>query len=345
MNLKTLCETNAPSGKTEPLINLIDTIIENSKVKLERRIDKMGNLILTKKGSLPSVTLNAALDESSLFITHIDEKGLVHFENLGFDDMALAGKQVVVGEKEISGVIGYPAIHLHTKLGIREKAIKAGDLSIDVGARKKEELSLSLGDFALFNTSFTELGRFYSAKALDTRLPLAIALEILTQGKIKNEINLVCTSVSKSYPWGASSIAHQVKSDYSIVLQSANVADFPCEVSIANSPFQPISNLKLEGGALLNVMDNSYISDTQLFSHFIQIAEKEKIVFQVNEVVNSKSEAGSYQTTGNGQKVISLGLPIRYMGSPCQVASEKDMQLLKLLLEKAISKLPKRGTL
>jgi len=53
-------------------------------------------------------------------------------------DRVLLGKRVLIGEKEIRGVIGAKAIHLQ-EVDERKKSIKSTELYIDIGAKDMEE--------------------------------------------------------------------------------------------------------------------------------------------------------------------------------------------------------------
>ncbi|MGD2050208.1 MAG: M42 family peptidase, partial [Chloroflexota bacterium] len=106
--LKQLTQANGVSSDEKEIRVLIRDLIE--EVADEWRVDSLGNLIVTKKGTGQSdlrVLVDAHMDEVGLMITGFDRDGTCKFMTVGgIDDRALLGKVVRVGTKKLTGVIG-----------------------------------------------------------------------------------------------------------------------------------------------------------------------------------------------------------------------------------------------
>ena len=63
----------------------------------EVRVDKLGNLIATKKGVKPSIMIDAHADEIGLMVKHMDEKGFIRFLRIGgWFDQTLLNQRVII---------------------------------------------------------------------------------------------------------------------------------------------------------------------------------------------------------------------------------------------------------
>jgi len=81
----------------------------------EVRVDKLGNLIATKKGDRPSIMIDAHADEIGLMVKQIDEKGFIRFIRIGgWFDQTLLNQRVIVHTSSgpVVGVIGSKPPHV-----------------------------------------------------------------------------------------------------------------------------------------------------------------------------------------------------------------------------------------
>ncbi|CAG0947864.1 partial Putative aminopeptidase YsdC, partial [Anaerolineae bacterium] len=186
MLLEKLSNARGVSGnETEVREILIEAIKDRVA---EYRVDSLGNLIALKKakaarGRAPlRVMLAAHMDEVGLMIVHHDSNGHLRFAKVGgIDDRVLLSKVVLIGKDKIPGVIGVKPIHL-LKAKEREQVLDADSLTIDIGAKSKEEAqsAVKVGDYASFATEFGELGDgLVKGKSLDDRAGCAALVEIL----------------------------------------------------------------------------------------------------------------------------------------------------------------------
>lgn len=87
------------------------------------------------------VVIEAHSDEISWYVNYISEKGLISvIRNGGSDHMIAPSKWVNIHTKKgiVKGVFGWPAIH--TRMAGKEETPKLENITIDVGAAKKEEV-------------------------------------------------------------------------------------------------------------------------------------------------------------------------------------------------------------
>ncbi|MEI8003098.1 MAG: M42 family peptidase, partial [Methanothrix sp.] len=99
----------------------------------EIRLDKLGNLIATKKGDQPSVMIEAHADEIGLMAKYVDEKGFLRFIRIGgWFDQTLLNQRVIIHTRSgpIIGVIGCKPPHRMTDED-KKKVVKANDMFID----------------------------------------------------------------------------------------------------------------------------------------------------------------------------------------------------------------------
>jgi len=138
------------------------------------RVDMPGNLIVTKKGTTPSIMLAAHIDEIGLAVKNIDENGFLKFVKVGgWFDQTLLNQRVIVHSKDpCFGVIGSKPPHV-MKEDERKKPVEAKDMFVDVGASSADEVSemgIEVGTAISTDQNLVRLaGDRVTGKALDNR--------------------------------------------------------------------------------------------------------------------------------------------------------------------------------
>src|SRR6056297_4220562 len=118
MYLKDLSQLYGASGNEETVRKYIREVAKKSGKIDYIKEDHLGNLMCFKKGKVQKKTLvvMAHMDEVGLMVSKIEEDGRLSVLPVGgVDPRVLLGKRVVVGEKNINGVIPFKAIHLQKK--------------------------------------------------------------------------------------------------------------------------------------------------------------------------------------------------------------------------------------
>ena len=311
---------------------VVEILKEEVKGDVESiKVDAMGNLIAMKglEKSGFKVMLNAHMDEVGLIVTAIDENGFLLFKKVGgIDDRVLSGKKVIVGENKFKGIIGAKAIHLQKKEEI-EKTVESDYLTIDIGAKNKEEAEkfAPLGSLVAFDTKFEKLNdKYYIGKAFDDRLGCSIVASLLKYDFNFPIIALFSTQEEIGLR-GAVTGAYQYTPDISITVEGTISADIP-EVK------EHLKCSKISQGPVITVKDKSVITDHKLREKLISIAKKENIPYQFKQVIAGGTDSSKIQLTKGGVRILTVAVPVRYIHSPVSLFFQDDYEnTLKLLFK------------
>ncbi|MGD8519449.1 MAG: M42 family peptidase, partial [Anaerolineae bacterium] len=171
--IKKLTEAYGPSGSEEQIRELIQAEVE--PLADDVRVDTLGNLIATKKGTGGGkrVMLAAHMDEIGLIISYVDKKGFLRFQPIGgIEPATLVGGRVQFAD----GAIGI--IAPEDRKAFRKEP-ELAKLYIDIGATQRSEAEERLGQSVGFIRPFVDMGKRIVAKAFDDRISCAILIEIL----------------------------------------------------------------------------------------------------------------------------------------------------------------------
>lgn len=332
--LKDLCLLNGTSGDE---VRVRDYIINEIKEYSTYEVDNLGSVIAYKKGKKKpnkTVCINAHMDEVGFIITGITSDGYLRFAPVGgIDTKVCLDRAVTVGENRINGVIADKAYHL-LEDSEKDKAPSFDKLLIDIGAKSETEAQsvVSLGDFAYFESDYTELGNGYiKAKALDDRIGCMLMIEL-----IKSELEydtVFCFNVQEEVGLrGSKCTSFAVSADISIVLEATTAGDLD-GVSGADRV------CVLGNGGVVSFMDNRTIYDRELYKLAMNTASENNIPVQTKTAVAGGNDAGSIQTSGKGAKVMALSLPCRYIHSPSSVVKKSDIDNTRKLLKEILKKI------
>lgn len=323
MSLKELSKLNSVSGNESEIRKYI---IEEIKAHVDDiKIDKIGNIIAYKKGEKEDskIMISAHMDEIGLIVNSINAEGLLGFTLVGdVDDRILMSKPVIVGEKNIAGVIGAKPIHLQ-KSSERKKPLEYSELYIDIGTSTKEasEKLVNIGDYVSFKSDFIEFGdNLLKGKALDNRAGCNILMDLL---KKDSHISFYAVfSVMKEIGiFGGYPASYSVDPDMTIVLDSS------------------LRENKLGNGPLLSLMEQGAYFNNDLTKRLVDIADKENIPYQLSGFDNDTSDASRIQTSGKGSQAIKISIPCKYRKSPSTVVNKEDLKNTSILLEALINNL------
>jgi endoglucanase len=318
--LKTLCALPGVSSREDKVRDYIKAQV--SPYADSVRVDAMGNLIVHKKGRVPGrkkLMLAAHMDEVGLIIHTVTDEGYLKFYTVGgIDRRVLLGKNVLVGEKAVPGIIGLKAYHLTT--AEEEKSVpKLKDLSIDIGAASKEEaLALvSPGDIAVFDADVLTFGHgLLKAKAIDDRIGCAVMVELLKED-LPQDVTFAFTVQEEVGTRGAFGAAFSVTPDIALVLEGTTAADLP-DMEQRQRVCSPGK------GPVVPYMDGGTVYDRELFDLIRSLAEENGIPWQTKEYVSGGTDAGAIQKSKAGVRVAAISAAVRYLHTPASVASLTD---------------------
>lgn len=333
-HLKNLCDLNGTSGRED---KVREYIIEQIRDRAEYSVDKLGNVIAFKKGNaVPKnkIMLDAHMDEVGLIVTSVQSDGTLIFAEVGgIDPSVVIGRQVIVGEKEIYGVIGAKAVH-NLSSEEREKSPEMDSLYIDIGAADREEAekNVSLGECAYFVSEYTELNKdIIMAKAVDDRFGCALMLDLI-QKALPYDMYFTFTVQEEIGLRGAKAASYTVNPDIAIVIEATTAAD------IDNVP-EAKQVCRLGKGAVVSFMDRSAMYDKELYDIAFEQAAVKNILCQTKTTIAGGNNSGAIHTSRGGIKTIAVSAPCRYIHSPSCIVNKNDLiacrDMVNAIIEKA----------
>ncbi len=303
------------------------------------RIDNMGNLITEKGSGDKRLMITAHMDEISLIVKHIDEKGFIRFAKLGgITDHILLGNRVLIQTRKgaVRGVIGCKPIHIMREEE-RKQLVAYDKMFIDIGARNLKDVKesgVSLGDLISIDRNFIQLkNNLVCGKGFDDRVGCAILIEALKKTKRSNTIFGVFTVQEEVGLRGATVSAYSINPDFGIAIDTTIAADHP-EVAEHESP------IKIGSGPTILVADGrreslggGMISNASLRNKLTSLAEKLKIPIQLEIAEGGTTDATAIHLTHSGVPSCVISIPSRYVHSTSEVISLKDAEnAVKLLV-------------
>lgn len=323
--LKTLTQLPGVSGREQAVRAYLQQhlLIE----KEEMRVDALGNLIVTRKGSSgKSILLCAHMDEVGLMVNHIDERGFLRFITVGgIDPRTLLAQRVRVQTRsgELPGIIGTKPAHITTEAD-RAKAIPVKELFIDVGLSAEQvRAQVALGDVAVLDRAYMEFGEeLVSAKALDNRVGVFILAELLAALQApKHTIYAVFSTQEEVGLRGATTAAYGLNADVCLTLDTTGAADIPGVL-----PQDYI--VRVGHGVGVTALDARTITPTALLEDLISCCKSHQIPFQIRVAPRGGTDAGAVHLSKTGIPSCSLSIPTRNIHSNVEVLSKKDVQAM-----------------
>lgn len=325
--LKDLCRLPGVSGDEDRVRDFIRA--KAAPYASAIRTDALGNLIVFKKGRKTTgnkLLLAAHMDEVGVIVTRITDEGFLKFDFVGGVDRRVAiGKPVLIGDKQVPGVIGLKAIHLVGQEEMK-KVPKTDALYIDIGAKDREtaEKLVALGDYGSFIGEPEAFGQsFLKSKAIDDRVGCAIMLELLKE-ELPLDVTFAFTAQEEVGTRGAFAAAFSVTPEVALVLETTTAADSPA----VEKHRQVCAPGK---GPVISYMDGGTIYDRGLFEDLRRLAEDNHIPWQTKEYIAGGNDARTIQRTKSGVRVAAISAAVRYLHAPASVGSMADFEnMLKL---------------
>jgi putative aminopeptidase FrvX len=307
--------------------------------------DAYGNCVaVLNKGGGPRIMLAAHADEIAMAVNYISDDGFIYVRRMGGIDAAITKAQrVVIHTKNgaVKGVVGNVAPHL-TKQDGEPKLPKIHDLFIDigVGSRKDAEAIVRIGDPITLADEFDILrGDLAVARAFDNRIgtfAVAETLRLLKESKVK--LNCEVCAVSNVQEevglLGARQIAYSLHPDVALVVDVTHATDYPT-VSKAQH-----GDIKVGKGPALT---HGGCNHPEVVKRLEEVAARKKISLQHEAMsATSGTDTDVIFWTRGGIASALISLPNRYMHSPVEVVSLKDLEQIPQLMAAFVTSV-KRG--
>ncbi len=306
--------------------------------------DAYGNCVaVLNKGGSPRLMLAAHADEIAMAVNYINDEGFVYVRKMGGIDPAITKAQRVVihaANGPVKGVVGNVAPHL-MKEEKDGKPPKIHDLFIDIGvsSRKEAEKLVRIGNPITLADEFDLLRNDLAvARAFDNRIgtfAVAEALRLLKERKTKLQAEICAVSNVQEEVGllGARQIAYSLKPDVALVVDVTHATDYPT-VSKAQH-----GDVKIGAGPAIT---HGGCNHPEVVARIEEVAAAKKIPLQ-HEAMSSTSgtDTDAIFWTRGGIASALISLPNRYMHSPVEVVSLKDLEQIPELMAAFASSLKK----
>jgi endoglucanase len=319
--IKRFTEAYGPSGNEEQAREVIRK--EMTPYVDEITVDALGNLICHKKGSGKRIMVSGHMDEIGLMVTWIDDKGFLRFGNVGGQNpVTLLGCRVRFANGT-QGVIGSDRID-------DVKDLRLEKLFIDIGACCKEtaEKKVSIGDVAIFDYPYTDLGDRIVSKALDDRIACAIMAQAAKEIKgTTNDVYFVFSVQEEVGLRGARTAAYGVDPELGIALDVTGAGDTPKARTLA---------VGLGGGACVKIKDSSVMAHPKVIDLMVNVAKKNNIKYQKEVLEAGGTDTGAIHLTKAGVPSGCISISTRYLHGPSEMVAYEDVLACVQLLAKTL---------
>jgi endoglucanase len=322
--IKKFVEITGPSGYESQIREAIRA--EIAPYADETHVDALGNLIAVKGsgGEGKKIMLAAHMDEIGVIATHIDENGFVRFTPLG----GVSRRTCVGGRVRflngVQGVIGSEYLEDKNRLPTFDQ------MFIDVGALRRADCPVRVGDIAAFDRPFSELGERLVSKALDDRVGVAILVETLcrvSQNNISlpNQVYFVFSVQEEVGLRGATTAAFGVDPDIGIAVDVTATGDIPKGLKM---------EVGLGKGPAIKVRDEGMLADRRVVDWMARTAERAGLPYQLEVLQSGTTDARAVQLSRSGVPAGCISIPCRYIHAPSEMVDTNDVQnAVTLLLE------------
>ncbi len=298
--------------------------------------DAYGNCVaVLNKGGSPRLMLAAHADEIGMLVSYINDEGFIYVrKNGGVNPAIVKAQRVVIHARNgaVHGVVGNVAPHLTRQDDEHPKPPKMHDLFIDIGAKNKKDAEkfVQIGDPITLADEFDLLKNDLAvARAFDNRIgtfAVAEAMRLLKESgkKLHAEICAVSNVQEEVGLLGARQIAYSLKPDIALVVDVTHATDYPTVSKTQHG------DVKIGGGPAIT---HGGCNHPEVVARIEAVAKAKKIPLQHE----ASGGAGGTDTdaifwTRGGIASALISLPNRYMHSPVEVVSLRDLEKIPELL-------------
>lgn len=325
--LKAIVNVPSPSGYEERAAEVYRQYCRSFADEI--KTDSHGNTwAVANPNAEMKIMLAGHMDEIGFIVHYIDDQGMLYFSTIGGHDSAIiVGQRVWVhGKESIAGVIGRKAIHL-LEDEERKKKPEVKDFWIDIGAstRAEAEAIVSLGDVATYQWEFQSLlGDRAVARGFDNKMGSFIVAEALRLLKEEGGLDpgvgvyAVATVQEEIGLRGARTSAYGINAQSGIAVDVNHAIDYP---GLSKTRYG-----QLDVGKGPSVMRGANASPV-VFRMIQAGAVAENVPYQVDVAPGGTGTDGNaMQLNRAGMAVGILGVPLRYMHTPCELLSITDVE-------------------
>lgn len=336
--LKSLLSVSGLSANETPASRLIESTW--APLTDEIRYSRLGSLHALKKGygkpPRPTMLIATHMDAIGLIVKKVEGEFLYVTSVGGVDVRVLIGTPVLVHAtgagraEELPGVVASPSAKLLPNDSQDEILMR--HLVVDTGLRAAEvSRRVRVGDLISFNTEPIEMsGETVSGHSLDNRASVAALTVCLQELKSKShvwDVWAAATTQEEITLGGAATSAFELHPSLAVAM----------DVTFGKGPGSGgWQTFPIGKGPTLSLGPNIH---PFLHQRFKELADRFEIPYAIEPVpANSGTDAVSLQVSAEGIPTMLIGIPLRYMHTPVEVAAVKDIQRAgRLLAEFAAS--------
>jgi putative aminopeptidase FrvX len=268
----------------------------------------------------------AHADQIGLIVTHVDSEGYVSVERIGgVAPLLVPGRHFVIHAKggRVHAVGGRKPSHI-IPMEERGKAPELHEQFLDIGAAGREAAlaRVAVGDPVTFTPDFVELSPgVVATQALDDRAgvyAMVRALELYAADPAAARLMGFSTVHEETTFMGARALALRLRPNVLIVLDGDFCSDTP-----AAGAKELAGEVKLGAGPVLG---RGAGGNEPLGALAREAAAAEGIPVQIKAYPGeTETDADELMAAGTAA-TLTIGLPMRYMHSPFEVASIDDLE-------------------
>lgn len=320
--LKKMLTAPGLSGYESPIREILQEVW--APLTDELSVSKIGSLHGLKRGQGDAprrkVMISAHMDAIGMMVTHIQDSFIRITEIGGIDHRILPGQPVIVhGREELPGVVVQPPGHLLPE-SVGDGPVEMKYLLVDVGLRPDElAKKVRVGDIVSYAQTPLELtGEALAGHTLDNRVSVAattLCLEALQNRFHDWDVWAVASAQEEETLGGAFTSPFDIQPDIAIVI----------DVCFAKGPgASDWSSLPFGEGVGLGYGPNIHPA---LYDAFEKKAKELEIPYHRDLMPKmSGTDAMAVQIVAEGIPCAVIGIPLRYMHTPVETVSLKDIR-------------------
>lgn len=331
---KAIVNAPSPSGFEEPAARVYREYTGAFADKVVTSVHGSVWAVLNPDAEM-KVMLSGHMDEIGFIVVYVSDEGLVYFNRMGgHDTMIPLGQRVWIHTEngKVPGVIGRKPIHL-LDTAEREKRPELHDMWIDLGAKDKAEAEalVSIGDPVTYQWEFASLaGDRVTARGFDNKMGAFIVAEALRllkdEGGLDANVGVYATATVQEEIGlrGAVTSAYQIHAQSGLAVDVDFAIDHPGVAKTRYGQSDMGKGPTVTRGANINPV---------VFKMLKQVAEESDIPIQVSaDGGGTGTDANAMQLSRGGMATGLVGVPIRYMHTPCETLSLGDVELCARLM-------------
>ncbi len=313
--------------------------------KAELSHDNLGSVIATKVGDPdgPKIMVAGHMDEIGFIVSEIGKDGYVKFIPAGgWWGHVVLGQQFQITTREdrvVVGVTGSKPPHI-LKDEEKTKVVELKDMYLDLGVPSREAveaLGVKIGDMITPLIASRDLNdpKFILAKALDNRIGVALALEVLDNLQHERHPNVyygVGTVQEEVGTRGAGTSSYRIGPDIGIALDVTIAHDYPGGTK----------ETELGKGPCLMIYDSSMVGHVGLREYAIRLCEELAIPYQLSYLRQGSTDAGKMHITQTGCPAIAICLASRYIHSHTSIIHSDDYENAVKLVTELVKRLDRK---